>query len=80
MSARNDSLLSDLKFQRGNSQGLNSGSLLSGQYEHTDKFGVGQACGTDDMALSEVRDTAVTNCKNSVLKIAFIDQETKIKI
>ena len=42
--------------------------------EHTDKLGAGEACGTDDVAVSEVRHTAVTNSKNSVFKIAFIDQ------
>ena len=72
-SARYDSLVSDLKSQLGNSQDLGSGPLLTGQYEHTDKLGAGEACGTDDVAVSEVRHTAVTNSMNSVFKRAFFD-------
>ena len=44
-----------------------TGEKESSQYEHTDKLGAGEACGTDDVAVSEVRHTAVTNSKNSVL-------------
>ena len=72
-SARYDSLVSDLKSQLGNSQDLGRGPLLTGEYEHTDKLGAAEACGTDDMAVSEVRHTAVANSKNSVFRIAFID-------
>ena len=74
-SARNDSRVSNLKSQLGDSQDLGTGPLLTGQYEHIDKLGAGEACGTDDMAVSEVRHTAVTNSKNSVLRIAFIDKD-----
>lgn len=70
-SARNDSPITDLKSQLGYSQDLGRGPLLTGQQEHTDKLGAGEACGTDDMAVSEVRHTAVTNSKNSVLRIAY---------
>ena len=42
-------------------------------FHDSDKLGTGEACGTDDMAVSEVRHTAVTNSKNSVFKIAFIE-------
>ena len=63
-SARNDSPITDLKSQLGYSQYLGRGPLLTGQYEHTGKLGAGETCGTDDMAVSEVRHTAVTNSKN----------------
>ena len=72
-SARNDSPISNLKTQLGDSQDLGRGPLLTGEYEHTDKLGAGEACGTDDVAVSEVRHTAVTNSKNSAFRIAFID-------
>ena len=72
-STRYDSPVTDLKSQLGYSQDLGTWPLLTGQYEHIDKFGAGESCGTDDMAVSEVRYTAVTNSKNSVFKIAFID-------
>ena len=74
-SARYDSPVTDLKSQLGYSQDLGRGPLLTGQYEHTDKLGAAEACGADDMAVSEVRHTAVTNSKNSVLRIAFIDKK-----
>ena len=41
---------------------------------------MGEACGTDDMAVSEVRHTAVTNSKNSVSGIDFLDSKTIITI
>ena len=72
-SARNNSLVSDLESQLGDSQDLGRGPLLAGENEHTDKLGAGEACGTDDVAVSEVRHTAVANSKNSVFRIAFID-------
>lgn len=34
-------------------------------------LGAAEACGTDDMAVSEFRHTAVTNSKNRVLGIDF---------
>ena len=74
-STRDDSLVAKLKSQLGDSQDLGRGPLLTGEYEHTDKLGAGEACGTDDVAVSEVRHTAVTNSKNSVFKIAFIDKD-----
>ena len=74
-SARDDSLVTDLESQLGDSQNLGRGPLLTGEYEYTDKLGAGEACGTDDVAVSEVRHTAVTNSKNSVFKIAFIDKD-----
>ena len=66
-SARYDSLVTDFKSQLGYAQDLGRGPLFTGQQEHTDKLGAGEACGTDDVAVSEVRHTAVTNSKNSVL-------------
>lgn len=72
-SARYDSLVTDFKSQLGYAQDLGRGPLLTGQLEHTDKLRTGEACGTDDVAVSEVRHTAVTNSKNSVLRIAFIN-------
>ena len=66
-SARYDSPIPDLKSQLGYAQDLGRGPLLTGQLEHTDKLGAGEAFGTDDVAVSEVRHTAVTNSKNSVL-------------
>ena len=66
-SARYDSLVTDFQSQLGDSQDLGRGPLFSGEYEHIDKLGAGEACGTDDVAVSEVRHAAVTNSKNSVL-------------
>ena len=48
--------------------------MLTGELEHTDKFGTGEACGIDDVAVLEVRDTAVVNSKKSVFRITFIDK------
>ena len=42
--------------------------MFSGEYEHIDKLGAGEAGGTDDVAVSEVRHAAVTNSKNSVFR------------
>lgn len=61
--ARYDSLVTDFKSQLGYAQDLGRGPLLAGEYEHIDKLGAGEACGTDDVAVSEVRHTAVTNSK-----------------
>ena len=58
-SARYDSPVTNPKSQLGNSQDLGSGPLFTGEYEHTDKFGAGEACGTDDVAVSKVRHTAL---------------------
>lgn len=66
--ARFDSLVLDLKSQLGYAQDLGRGPLLTGQQEHTDKLGAGEAGGTDDVAVSEVRHTAVSNSRNSVLR------------
>ena len=41
-SARNDSLVTDLKSQLGYSQDPGRGPLLAGQQEHTDKLGAGE--------------------------------------
>ena len=41
--------------------------MLTGEDEHIDKLGAGEAGGADDVAVSEVRHAAVTNSKNSVL-------------
>lgn len=43
------------KAQLGDSQNLGRGPLLTGKYEHTDELGMGEACGTDDVSVSEVR-------------------------
>ena len=72
---RYDSLVVDFETQLGDSQDFGTCPLLTGEKEHTDKFGVGEACGTDDVAVSEVRHLAVTNSKNSVFRIAFIDKD-----
>ena len=71
MCSRNKSLFVDFKSQLGDSKDLGRGPLLTGLYEHTDKLGAGEACVTDDMAVSEVRHTTVTNSKNSVLRIVY---------
>lgn len=63
--ARYDSPVTDFKSQLGYAQDLGRGPLLTGQHEHTDKIGAGEACGTYDVAVSEVRHAAVTNSKNS---------------
>ena len=72
---RYDLLVVDFETQLGDSQDFGRGPLLAGEKEHTDKLGVGEACGTDDVAVSEVRHLAVTNSKNSVFRIAFIDKD-----
>lgn len=70
-----DSLVTDFKSQLGYAQDFGRGPLFTGQQEHTDKLGAGEACGTDDVAVSETRRAAVTNSKNSVLRITFIDKK-----
>ena len=70
VAGRYDLLVVDFETQLGDSQDFGRGPLLAGEKEHTDKLGVGEACGTDDVAVSEVRHLAVTNSKNSVLSRA----------
>ena len=75
VAGRYDSLVVDFETQLGDSQDFGRGPLLAGEKEHTDKLGVGEACGIDDVTVSEVRHLAVTNSKNSVFRIAFIDKD-----
>ena len=68
-------MVSDFKAKLGDSKDFGRGPLLAGEEKEVDKLGAGEACGTDDVAVSEVRHTAVTNSKNSVFTIAFIDKD-----
>ena len=72
---RDKSLVADVKAQLGDSEDFGTGPLLAGEKEHAEKLGTGEAGGTDDVAVSEVRHTAVANSKNSVFRIAFIDKD-----
>lgn len=72
---KDKSVVADFKTQLGDSKDLGTGPLLAGEEEHTEKLGVGEACGTDDVAVSEVRHRAVANSKNSVFRIVFINED-----
>ena len=74
VAVRYNSVVSDVKAKFGDSKDLDTGPLLAGEEEHTDKLGVGEACGTDDVAVSEVRHRAVANSKDSVFIMVFIDE------
>lgn len=74
VAGRYDSLVVDFEPQLGDSQDFGRGPLLAGEKEHTDKLGVGEACGTDDVAVSEVSRNATKKSRGRGWRCCFIDE------